>query len=290
MLTLYKILFNNIGAEGILFGAFGITVESADGIAVITPEWALVLLSVIALLWVFASYFLGSLNFAIIISHFKFKDDVRRHGSSNAGPTNMQRTYGNKAALLTILGDVSKTLVAVLGARLMFGLNVAFISAFFCIIGHCFPAYYKFKGGKGVTCTLSALVLLEPLVGLTLLLIYVIIVLGTKYVSLGSIITALISPVVLDRYYGLLSSTVKGFPPHPTLMMTVCSILIAVLIIVRHWSNIKKLLAGEENKLSFGSKKKKEREEKIRRDKAEKKKGFSLHNIDDGDENGESSD
>lgn len=286
MLTLYRILFNNIGAEGFLFGVFGISVESIDDVIVISPESGLVILSVLAILWALASYFIGSLNFAIIISRLKYRDDVRKHGSANAGTTNMQRTYGNVPAVLTLAGDIAKTLIAVLGARIMFGLNAAFISALLCIVGHCFPVYYKFKGGKGVACSFAALAVLEPILFIVLILLYVIIVFGTKYVSLGSVTVSLLFPVFLDRFYGLLAAIGAGVPSHPTLTMAVCSIIMTVIIVVRHWGNIRKLLRGEENKLVLG-KKRKEKEAKIRKEKEEQMKNqkyFSLHNIDDDDE------
>jgi len=95
-------------------------------------------------------YLIGSINFSIIISNIFYKDDIRTHGSGNAGSTNMLRTHGTVPGLLTFAGDLIKTAIAVIIGALIYNLIGAYVAGFFCIIGHVFPLYFKFKGGKGV--------------------------------------------------------------------------------------------------------------------------------------------
>ena len=95
------------------------------------------------------AYLLGSLNSAIIVSRYKFKQDIRSFGSGNAGLTNMHRVYGKDGAVWTLLGDIAKQLVSVLIGSIMFGRMGAYLAGAFCMIGHIFPVYYRFKGGKG---------------------------------------------------------------------------------------------------------------------------------------------
>ena len=270
MLKLYQLFFNNFDGNGLLFRAFGLSVDENG---VVSSHTMLILLTVLSILWVIASYFIGSINFSIIISKKKYNDDIRKYGSKNAGTSNMQRIYGNKAAILTFLGDAAKGFVCVLAARLLFGTNVAYLAGAFCVIGHCFPAYFGFKGGKGVATAAAVVTTLCPLVGLLLILVFAILVLGTKYISLGSVISALLYPIFLDRYYGLLC-TFGIFDASPlTALMGICSVIITLVLVIRHHKNIRNLLNGEENKLSLGKKK------KSGQDNTENPK--SLHNIDD---------
>ena len=116
-------------------------------------------------------YFLGSLNFAVVISRLKFHDDIRRHGSGNAGATNMMRVYGKAAGIATFTGDIMKAVVSVLIARLLCGEVFAYLTGMCCAIGHAFPCYYRFRGGKCVAVTAAMALVLEPFVFLCLLLI-----------------------------------------------------------------------------------------------------------------------
>lgn len=271
MLTLFKIFFNNLSPEGILYGAFNIGAENGKVTGAFIP------LLLIGILWIAASYFLGSLNFSIIISKLIYHDDVRKHGSANAGSTNMQRTYGNKAGVLTLICDMAKGIVAVLIARVLFGENIAYLSGLACVLGHCFPCYFSFKGGKGVATAAAVILALNPLVFLFLILIFVLLVLATRYISLGSIIAAMLFPVALDRYYEILANAGASEFTSPTMVMTLCSILIAAIVVIRHHGNIKKLINKEENKISFKSKKK----DRYSSDNTGAKQ--SLHNIDSED-------
>ncbi len=103
-------------------------------------------------------YLLGSFNFALILSRKMYKDDIRKHGSKNAGTTNMMRTYGSKAAGLTILGDMLKAVVAVILGALLMGLYFGgYAAALGCVVGHVFPVFFGFKGGKGVATAAAAM-------------------------------------------------------------------------------------------------------------------------------------
>ncbi len=208
-------------------------------------------------------YLLGSINTSIIISRLFFGEDVRDYGSGNAGMTNVLRTYGKKSAVLTLLGDVLKTVISVvigrfIGFPIMFaagygefayGISFAgYLTGLFTVIGHTFPIYYKFKGGKGVLCAATAIAVLSPLTFIWLLVIFAIIVIGTKFVSLGSIIAVMAYPILLPKIEGVSICTIFAF-------------LIAVIVVFNHRENIKRLLKGDENKLSIG-KKDKEKSEK----------------------------
>lgn len=236
-------LFDKIFSIGIAQMLFCEYYETEQGITVsFTPH--IVISSFILILLI--GYLLGSLNFALIISKKMFGDDVRTHGSGNAGMTNMMRTYGKKAAGLTLLGDALKAVISVFLGMLLMGIQGAFVAGLGCFIGHTWPLYYKFKGGKGVVTAITLVLCTTPIVGLILLLIFVIIVGFTKYISLGSVMCALIYPLIMARM------TQAG------IVETACGILMAVLIVFNHRENIKRLYAGKENKFSFSKKEKKD--------------------------------
>lgn len=204
-------------------------------------------------------YLLGSINSAMVVSRLFFGTDIRKEGSGNAGTTNVMRCHGKKAALLTLLGDIFKTVLSVLIGGLFMGLyygDLAFsigyggyIAGFFCMVGHIWPIYYGFRGGKGVLCLATFVGVLSPLVLLPLLLIFIVIVAFTRYVSLGSVLGALIYPLLLNRLCMLsFGYTLDG-------IQTVISMLAALLIVICHRANLRRLLNGEENKFSFHSKK-----------------------------------
>lgn len=217
----------------------------------------LVLMGLFCLIGGVIAYFLGSMNFAVIISKIKFKDDIRRYGSGNAGMTNMLRTYGKAAAGFTLFGDAAKAVVAVLIGSLLAGEAGAYIAGLCCVIGHSFPIYYGFKGGKGIVVTAAMLLCLEPVVFLILFVIFAIIVAGTKFLSLGSIMGMLLYPIILNSLYPVLNGT-EGTPAVPTIV----SLLNAAFVVWLHRENIKRLLAGKENKFSLKKKDKFIKEEK----------------------------
>lgn len=196
-------------------------------------------------------YLLGSLNFAIIISRIFYRDDIRKYGSGNAGTTNMLRTYGKLPAAATLLLDMSKGAISVLLGLLILGTGVyteegytsvfagTYIAGLFAILGHMFPCFYRFKGGKGVATTAVVVLCTNPFLFAILLLAFVIIVLGSKMISLGSVMCMLLYPVLMAR---LAANQPQG---------VLISFLIAALVIFMHRSNIKRIYQGKESKLSF---------------------------------------
>ena len=186
-------------------------------------------------------YLLGSLNSSLIIGRF-YGVDVRKHGSGNAGTTNTLRTLGKKAALLVLLGDVVKGILAYIAGYYIYGGQLGgMLGGTAAIFGHVWPLYFGFKGGKGVLTSLAVLLLIDWPIALGLLGVFIIIVLLTRYVSLGSILAAALFPaaaVVLGR----------------SIETIIFSGIIAVLIIVKHHTNIKRLLDHTESKFSFKKK------------------------------------
>ena len=197
-------------------------------------------------LCVIIPYLLGSLNFGVIISKLRYRDDVRTHGSGNAGMTNMLRTYGKSAALITLLGDLVKAIAsAVFGLILMPGDGFAYIAGIACMLGHAFPIYFKFKGGKGVVVALGTMLVLNPKVCGACLLIWILVVSFSKYVSLSSMMAASLFPLI-NFFWPF------WFEPHP--IQTISSVVMAVLIVWLHRENIVRLMKGTENKFSLKKK------------------------------------
>ena len=181
-------------------------------------------------------YLIGSLNFAIIYSKLK-KDDIRNYGSKNAGATNVLRTYGKVPALIVFLLDILKGVVAVLIVRSVFNGEIfECITALGAVLGHNFPVYYKFSGGKGVSTSFAVLCVLHYQVALVALLVFIITVLISRYVSLSSILASVGAVIAAALLYDF------GVFFYFTL-------IIAVLCIIRHHANISRLLKGTENKL-----------------------------------------
>ncbi len=195
------------------------------------------------------AYLLGSINFAIIISGKKYHEDIRSHGSKNAGMTNMMRTYGRTAAAFTLMGDALKAIAACLLGYALIGQLGAYIAGLFCVLGHVFPVFYRFKGGKGVVTAFATVLMCDPFIFLILILLFVLIVLFTRFISLGSILCMLLYPILLDRvtrFVSLLSTGEESTSPY-----IIFTVLIAAVIVIKHWENIKRLSKGKENKFSF---------------------------------------
>lgn len=179
--------------------------------------------------------------------------DIRKHGSGNAGTTNALRTLGWKAGIITFLGDCLKSVVAVVIVQLIFAQheNVLLFAAYAglgAVLGHNYPFYLKFKGGKGIAATAGFILAINPLMFLTIALVFLTIVWFTQYVSLGSIVimTMFVIEVVV---YGQLG----GFNLEPSALYEFygIAVVLAVLAIYRHRANIKRLIAGKENKTSL---------------------------------------
>ena len=208
------------------------------------------------------SYLLGSINSAIVISKLIYKEDVRTKGSGNAGMTNMLRNYGKNAALLTLAGDLGKTVIALLISAIIFGFNYTagiaiggpmgecYLAGLFAVLGHIFPIYYKFKGGKGVLVTSTMALILSPIPFLILFAVFVVVVWMSKYVSLGSVIVATLYPILLHGYFLIIFNGLSM--PGLTALST---ITLAILIVWCHRENLKRINERTENKLSFGNKK-----------------------------------
>lgn len=184
------------------------------------------------------AYLIGSLSAALIVSKAMNFADPRESGSGNAGATNMLRLAGKKVAAMVLLGDMAKGLVAVLLADIAglssFSVGLVMIAV---VLGHIFPVFFKFKGGKGVATALGAFISANFLVGIICIVIWVLVALAIRYASLASII-AVVSAPVLNLFFGSAGLFIPG-------------IIIALIVIYKHLENIKRLVAGTENKLSF---------------------------------------
>lgn len=199
-------------------------------------------------------YLLGSINTAVILSKLLYKKDIRLQGSGNAGMTNMQRVYGKKAALFTFLGDFCKGIIAVVIGRLLLGifaskgLHGACIAGAFAVVGHTWPLYFGFRGGKGVLTAFSVMLVIAPLPALVAFAVFLITVVITRYVSLGSLLAAASLPVCV-YFLGDILRSQSGLGP-----VFYLSVFVAVLIIARHHANIVRLLRGKESKLNLRTK------------------------------------
>ena len=204
------------------------------------------------------AYLIGSVNFSVLISKKVAGFDLREKGSGNAGTTNMLRTVGKGAAAVTLILDILKGVVAIWVA-IGFGNLVVWLSklpidnsvlvqvaGIFVIIGHTYPIYFGFKGGKGVATALGILLTTNYQIGLICLVFAIVLIALTQMVSVGSLAAAILYPVLT-----IFLSNEKFIVPGNYL---VYSILIALIIIYNHRSNVKRLLNGTENKISFKKK------------------------------------
>lgn len=191
----------------------------------------------------FIGYLVGSINTSIIVGKLKGAD-IRTQGSGNAGATNTLRVLGKSAAVVTILGDVLKGVIACRIGFLMGGELGLMIGGVFAILGHNWPLYFKFKGGKGVLTSFTVMIMMDWKISLLLFGLFLIIVALSRYISLGSICAAIMLPII----------SISGIFGQKTNIFIGTSIFLALLIVWRHSANIKRLVTGTESK--FGSKKK----------------------------------
>ncbi len=190
---------------------------------------------------VIAAYLVGSLSFAVIVSRAMGLNDPRSYGSGNPGATNVLRSGNKAAAILTLVFDALKgyvpvVLVLLFGARFGLGLGTAALVGLAAFLGHLWPVFFGFKGGKGVATAAGVLFGLNPWLGLATLLTWVIIAAFFRYSSLAALVSAVFAP-----FYQLL---IWGGGP-----IAFAASLMGLLLIVRHHANIQKLLAGTESKL-----------------------------------------
>ena len=186
---------------------------------------------------IFASYLLGSISTAIIVCKIMHLPDPRTVGSNNPGATNVLRVGGKKAAALTLFGDSLKGVIPVIIAKLL-GLEPMMIAlvAISAFLGHLFPIFFSFKGGKGVATFFGAMLALNYWVGIFLLATWLLIAYGLKISSLSALIAAILAPI----YFYLMQSE---------LVYVWMSLFFTIALLLTHHSNIKKLLSGEENKI-----------------------------------------
>ena len=206
------------------------------------------------------AYILGSINGAIITSHIFYRKDIRKFGSGNAGLTNFYRTFGKGGALLVIFIDALKTMIPVIFGGWLFTVftdmpvsetwllkhffNVSIfgllLSGLFVMIGHCFPVFYKFKGGKGVMAAGVMVLMLDWRLAVICFAMFALFTYSTRFVSLGAILSCSFIPFV--QYFILGLGGIREF---------LIALLCAGLVVIRHESNIKRLIKGEESQTNY---------------------------------------
>ncbi len=225
--------------------------------AAIQNSWLAVLLTAVI------AYLLGSISSAVLISRIWFREDVREKGSGNAGATNILRNYGKKAAILTTAGDLLKSVISVLvGGYLLMHLQLThtteiemeslrivgrYFAGMCCVLGHLYPVYFGFRGGKGVLTSLGMILILDIRVALMCLAIFAVVLLCSRMVSLGSVISVGVAPAlvyVVTRY-------IDGRSMYSVVFCTVMTAIICGMVVFKHRSNIRRIIAGNENKVHF---------------------------------------
>ncbi len=190
------------------------------------------------ILVIVVAYFLGNISPSTLIGR-AMGVDIKKEGSGNAGTTNALRVLGKKAAVITLIVDIGKGVVAVLLGNALAGPEAAMYCALAAFIGHIWPVMFKFKGGKGVAVAFGTIVAINWQLGLLCLGVVALVVLLTKMVSAGSVTVAIVFPVL-------------AYFMEPDFLYV--GIIMAALLLYAHRGNIKRLIKGEENKLSFKKK------------------------------------
>lgn len=185
-----------------------------------------------------SAYLIGSLSFAIIVCRVTLHKDIRAYGSGNAGLTNAYRTMGAGKTGFVLLGDILKGVAAISIGGMLEGQLGKLIAGIFVIVGHVFPVYFGFRGGKGVLVGAVLLALFDWRVFAIAILLFIIVVALTKWISLGSICASMTFPFTTYLFYR-------------NWLMTAISFGLAAAVVFLHRSNIKRILAGTENKFSF---------------------------------------
>lgn len=194
-------------------------------------------MSSVALLLVGVSYLIGSISFAVLLVRIRTGKDIRTEGSGNAGATNVLRSHGKALGLLVGVLDVAKGAVGVVLVRLVTAdPRAAAAAALAAILGHVFPIFYGFRGGKGVATAVGAFLALAPLPTLVCMGVFVAVVAISRYVSLGSVVSMALLPLATSLF-------------HAPFATVVAAAAAAVLIVVKHLENLKRLARGEERKL-----------------------------------------
>ena len=195
------------------------------------------------LLAAFVGYLLGSFPTGLLIGRWLCNIDIRQYGSKNIGTTNMFRTLGPKAAGIVLVGDMGKGMLAVAFANWLAGepqIALGLTGGLAAVLGHNYPIFLKFKGGRGVATAFGVLCLLQPKVVMIVFPVWLVLVLLTRYVSLGSVVAAFVAPIAAWWFdYEL-----------PLVIFTTAA---AAFVIIRHKENIGRLLAGTESRIKAGS-------------------------------------
>ena len=201
------------------------------------------------------AYLIGSVSFSVIFSKKIAGFDVREKGSGNAGTTNMLRSVGKKAAAITLICDILKGVISIVIAIIVGNIAknldrelLLQIAGIAVVLGHTFPIFFGFKGGKGVATSLGVLLMSNWQIGLICLVFAVVLMALTRMVSLGSCAAAVLFPVLtlfINQHYTVLTDGKSGR------VYFVYSVILAIIVLYNHRSNIKRILNGTENKLSF---------------------------------------
>ena len=201
------------------------------------------------------AYLIGSVNFSVIFSKKMTGFDIREKGSGNAGSTNMLRSVGKRAAALTLVCDVLKGVVsiaiAIIVGNMVEGVNKELliqVAGIAVVVGHTFPIFFQFKGGKGVATSLGVILMSNWQIGLICLVFALVLMILTKIVSLGSVSAAVLFPVLtlfINDNYTVLTEGKRGS------VYFIYSVILAVIVLYNHRSNIKRILSGTENKLNL---------------------------------------
>lgn len=192
-------------------------------------------------LTIFISYLIGSISFGILAGKIFKGIDIRKYGSGNTGVTNVLRTIGKGPALIVLIGDIFKGIVGVLIGLYFGDVIYGMVGGFAVVTGHIYPLYFGFKGGKGAASGFGVVLMLAPDVIAVGAIVFILTIVMTRYVSLGSILGAIISVIM-------------SFILHKPLSIQVFLLLTATFVIYQHRSNIVRLYQGKENKMSFSSK------------------------------------
>ncbi|MBE7052530.1 MAG: glycerol-3-phosphate 1-O-acyltransferase PlsY [Ruminococcaceae bacterium] len=187
------------------------------------------------------AYLLGSINTSILVSRIFGNTDIRQHGSGNAGATNTLRVLGKKAAVMVVIGDGLKGVLAILFARylthILSGSEISEYAAAVCVaLGHIFPVFFGFKGGKGIMTSIAVIFTLSPAIGGILVAVFAVVVLCFNYISLASCVASLCFPPLVYLFERGNSA------------FLVCAIIISFLAIIKHRTNIVRLFKGTESK------------------------------------------
>lgn len=188
-------------------------------------------------------YLLGSIPMAIPVSRLLFRQDVREEGSHNAGTTNMARVYGMSAGGLTLLGDILKTVLSIVFGRLLLGEPGIMCGGIAVLFGHCWPLFYRFKGGKGVAVAAGLAIMLDWRIAIVAIAFFALIAVVTRYVSLGSLLATLLGFIL-----------VIAIPGHSVYRIITIGVM-WVTVWVMHRGNISRLLHGTESKFKPGKRK-----------------------------------